>query len=83
METKIEDAQSEIDTLLANVQALLITASVLDSTDHATSQKAHATEARAIVNYLMVIKDGSHGAHNFNYAKALLTNTKEALEAMK
>jgi hypothetical protein len=36
-------------------------------------------QAAAIVNFQLVLRDGSHGIHNFPYTKALLTNTIAAL----
>ncbi len=81
LETKIADRKAAIDALLADVKALLITADALDDTDHVVPGTLTALNAGAVVNYLLVLKDRSGGAHNFAYASALLTNTKVALEA--
>jgi hypothetical protein len=82
LETKIEDTEDAFATLLGDVRDLLITEGALDSTDHAVPGKVHADAARSLVNYLFILKDGSGGVHNFKYAKALLTNSKETLEAL-
>lgn len=77
--TKIDDTADDIDALLASLRSKLLTEGVIDSTDHAIPGTFTATEAGCAMNYLFVLEDRSKGAHNFSYAKALLTNSIEAL----
>ena len=83
LETKIEDTEAEIETLLSDVETLLDTEGVLDADGYVvTGVKLHPDALRAFWNYKLIEEDRSNGAHNFKYAKALLTNSKEALEAL-
>jgi len=80
LETKIEETQTEIEDLLAQLSSLLITQGVLDSTYHAIPQEMTANQAGGILNYNMVREDKSEGIHNYNYTRALLTNSIESLD---
>lgn len=82
LETKIEDTEAVIETLLADIKTLLEMEGVLVAGYAATGVKLHPDALRAYWNYKFVEEDRSNGAHNFKYAKALLTNSKEALEAL-
>ncbi|MCD4682044.1 MAG: hypothetical protein K8R86_02070 [Bacteroidales bacterium] len=79
LETKIEDTKTEIGALLDELFGLLTTQGVLDSTYHAIPQEMTVDQAGGVLNFNMVREDKSHGIHNYNYAKALLTNSIEAL----
>lgn len=73
--TKIADTKTEIDGLEAELKALLITVGVFDADGDIIGQKMSATKAAAALNYYLIHYDGSHGVHNYLYAKTLLTNT--------
>lgn len=79
LSTKIDDTADDIDMLLASLRSKLITEGVLDSSDYAVKGTYSALLAGAVWNYKFVLEDRSNGAHNFNYAKALLSNTIDAL----
>jgi nitrate/TMAO reductase-like tetraheme cytochrome c subunit len=67
--------QDSVETLLGNLQALLITAGMLDSTSHEPPDDVVVTTADsvgALWNYLFVEEDQSHGVHNPEYAIGLL-----------
>ncbi len=78
--TKLAASKAEIKTALDELRTLLIQQGVMDDTDHGIPGMKSAQQAGALVNYLMVLKDGSHGAHNKPYALALLKNAKEAIQ---
>ena len=75
--------QTEIGDLLDDLEALLVTAGALNNTDpedvHPVEATFSADVAGAMWNYFFVKEDQSHGVHNPQYAKALLTNSVEAL----
>jgi len=50
---------------------------------HPVPMKMKEIEAGAILNYLFVEEDRSEGAHNIAYAKALIQNSIEAVNALK
>ena len=66
-----------------DLAALLATAGALDVTDPEHPEPVEGTfsadVAGALWNYMFVEEDQSHGIHNPQYAKALLTNSVEAL----
>jgi hypothetical protein len=75
--------QTDIETLLGQLQALLVTAGALDNTDPDHPGPIEATfsadVAGAMWNFFLIGNDHSHGVHNPRYAEALLTNSVEAL----
>jgi formate-dependent nitrite reductase cytochrome c552 subunit len=75
--------QTEIGDLLDDLEALLVTAGALNNTDptdiHPVEATFTADVAGAMWNYFFVKEDQSHGVHNPQYAKALLTNSVEKL----
>jgi hypothetical protein len=75
----IETAAAAIDEKLAGLRSLLLEQGVLDSSNHAIPGAMTADQAGGVINYLMILEDRSGGMHNSKYAKALLTNSAEAL----
>ncbi|MBD3168607.1 MAG: hypothetical protein GF307_03920 [candidate division Zixibacteria bacterium] len=77
----VEGYQTEILGLTDSLRTLLLSAGVLDSTDHPVSQTiANEETAGALFNFLLVHEDRSHGIHNFNYIKDLLQSSIEYLD---
>jgi len=72
-----EEADSILEEKLDELKAILINAGIMDSTEHAVAGNWPRDLAGGLWNYLFV-KEG-HGVHNFDYAKALLENTIQAL----
>lgn len=70
-------AITEIDGLIATVQARLQAAGLLDSSNLAVPGKRSQAQVKAIFNYLLVVEDRSHGVHNTNRARALLNSALE------
>ncbi|MCD4736240.1 MAG: hypothetical protein K8R53_09370, partial [Bacteroidales bacterium] len=79
LETKIEDTKDEISGLMDQLFGLLTTQGVMDSTNHAIPMEMTVDQAGGIINYNMSREDKSFGIHNYNYVKALLTNSVESL----
>ncbi len=71
--------QTEIETLVTDLQEKLMNAGILDEEDHAVPGTYSAEQAGALFNYLLVVEDRSDGIHNYKYTKALLQNTIETL----
>ena len=80
LETKIEDTKTEIGDLMDELFGILTTQGVMDSTNHAIPQEMTADQAGGVFNFNMAREDKSYGIHNYNYVKALLTNSIESLE---
>lgn len=74
-------AQTEIDGLLAQLKPLLIDIGIMDDSEDAVEGTFTADQAGALLNYFFVLEDKSHGVHNTKYARALLTNSIEALQS--
>jgi len=70
-------AQTEIKSLLDELKNLLVENNIVDDTDHPVVGKVSVDKAGALMNYLMIINDGSYGVHNPGYTKALLQNSIE------
>jgi hypothetical protein len=69
----INNVQTDTDALMAQLQGLLITANLLDTSDHPVPRIVAANDsAGALWNYLMAEEDRSHGVHNKNYIQDLL-----------
>lgn len=67
---------TEIEGLLADLQAALFTAGMVDVDGHAIEKVSYqADSVGALWNYLLIEEDKSGGVHNPAYAKALLTNS--------
>jgi len=69
--------QTEVQLLLDELKNLLLENNVIDDTGHPVIGKVSADKASALMNYLMIINDGSYGVHNPGYTKALLQNSIE------
>ncbi|MFT5314639.1 MAG: hypothetical protein ACI9UK_000460 [Candidatus Krumholzibacteriia bacterium] len=73
-------AQTEIDNLVNELNALLVTAGLLDATGHPIPGDTITKDtAGALWNYLIVIEDRSRGIHNPRYAKGLLQSSIDFL----
>lgn len=75
--------QTEIAGLLDELKILLIANNLIDDTNHAvpgSPGRISADQAGILLNYLMVLNEGSHGVHNTRYSRALLQNSIEALK---
>jgi hypothetical protein len=68
--------QTELTALLATVQARLLAAGLIDTSDliPGTPRYITGSQLKAIWNYNMVLADRSMGVHNFKYAEALLNS---------
>lgn len=87
-----EALQEEIHMLLEELHNLLIAQSISDSAGYllgddgenraSSSNPANltATEAGTFFNFKFIEEDRSGGVHNWKYAKALLTNSIEAIQ---
>ena len=80
LETKIEETKEEIVGLLTQLGTSLVLQGVMDTTFHAIPQEMTADQAGGVFNFNMAREDKSYGIHNYNYVKALLTNSIESLE---
>jgi hypothetical protein len=73
--------QTETQALLDELKTELLAQGLIDEGDHAVPGTYAANEAGAVYNYLFVLEDWSLGVHNHRYAKALLQNTIDDLQA--
>ncbi len=89
--TETEEMQAEIDTLLVHMHDLLVANGIAtaagylagDNGGNASSSNPanlNADELGAFYNFKFIEEDRSFGVHNYKYAKALLTNSMEALQ---
>ncbi|MGC9341743.1 MAG: hypothetical protein ACP5E3_03505 [Bacteroidales bacterium] len=82
-EFDLNGASSEVETLMADLWAILLSNEYVDdesglvNASSSTPLVIPSDHAGAILNYYMVIEDGSMGVHNPKYTKALLTNSIE------
>ena len=83
LNTKITETQAATQALLDQMKAKLLSLGLI--LDDNTSTKGLRTQIQlgAILNYKSVLMDRSLGVHNFNYCKALLTNSLESLATTK
>ena len=65
---------------MAALKAELVALGVLQESDRPIPGTYPANVAQALWNYRTLLEDKSHGIHNPNYAKALLTNSLEAVQ---
>jgi len=76
-----EDLETEVDTLLAQLQVLLTDKGIYNpGTGLANTGTYSANVAGAYLNWEAVEQDRSHGAHNPAYIKKLLNNSIAALQ---
>ena len=72
----VNGAETEIEGLIEDLKAALITAEMLDADGHAIEEVSHqADSVGAMWNFLLIEEDASIGIHNPAYAKALLNNS--------
>ncbi len=80
-EDDLEGAQAEIEALITQVGDLLKAKGLLDEEGHPVVGNYPIAEAAALWNYIFIaIEDGSLGAHNTPYTKALLESALKALQ---
>ncbi len=68
------------DDDMAALKSALMNLGVLQASDSPIPGTYPANVAQALWNYRTLLEDKSHGIHNPEYAKALLTNSLEALD---
>lgn len=71
----VHGAQTEVDSLTADLQARLVTAGLLSSSGTPKSDTTSADSAGAVWNLVTVKEDRSHGVHNFGYIRSLLLSS--------
>ena len=77
----INGTQDEIASLLNELEELLIAEGVYNTDTELWNTGNYPTDvAGAALNYIFIKEDRSSGVHNYNYAKALLTNSIESLK---
>ncbi len=81
----LESAQTEVQALLDQIQPLLIEVGIMDSRPERLNRSVEgvypAEIAAAMWNYMFVLEDQSLGVHNTLYAKLLLQQALEAVQA--
>ena len=76
----INGVQTEVTAMLAEVHELLIASGIMNEEGRSIPGVYPEAVASAMWNYKIVEYDGSNGAHNSAYAKALLESALEALK---
>ncbi len=77
----INGAQDAIDALMAELEELLIAEGVYNTDTELWNTGTYPTDvAGAALNYLFIKEDRSKGVHNYEYARALLTNSIASLK---
>ncbi len=77
----LEGAQAVIEAQLVELGDLLKAKGLLDEEGHPVKGTYPAAEAQALWNYILIeIEDGSLGAHNMPYTKALLAASLAAVQ---
>ncbi|KPK44495.1 MAG: hypothetical protein AMJ65_02900 [Phycisphaerae bacterium SG8_4] len=80
-EEDLESVQAEIAAQIAELGDLLVAKGLLDEAGHPVVGVYPAAEASALWNYIFIsIEDGSLGAHNTPYTRALLNASIAALQ---
>jgi hypothetical protein len=74
---------TEISTLFAQLAENLITRGYVDPVNLSwvVPVRVSAAEAGAMLNFKLILEDGSAGIHNYEYTRALLINSNEALNS--
>lgn len=88
MLTKVQATQTEVQTLMDELEAALVAKGWYDSTldlwkiptTGAKAIKVNVKEAKAMYNFKFIWEDRSLGVHNPTFAKALLQNSLEAVQ---
>lgn len=76
-----QGVQTEIDTLVANLRASLVTAGLISGASGLPSSTSTSSDsAGAVWNYLLAIEDRSRGVHNRKYIRSLLTSAQQYLD---
>ncbi len=73
-------AQTAIVAQLEELKVLLQTAGIVDDAGHVVKGTYPMVTAQSFFNYIAIEEDRSKGVHNPAYAKALLTNSIEAMQ---
>ena len=82
----LNSVQTTVDSLLADLETIFIGNGWMDAPGAlwnagSTSQiVVSADEAGAMLNYITIREDGSHGIHNPAYTISLLTNALESMQ---
>jgi hypothetical protein len=77
----INGGQEEIEALLVELEELLIEKGVLNPATGLWRTGTYPSDvAGAALNWIFLEEDRSKGVHNYEYARALLTNSIEALK---
>jgi len=80
-EDDVDGAMAAVDALITELGDLLIAKGLLDEAGHPVVGTYPAAEASALWDYIFIaIEDGSSGAHNPPYTKALLNAAIAALQ---
>jgi hypothetical protein len=72
--------QDSVHTLIADLEALLITAGLIDDTGHPLEVTTSQDSAGAVWNYLITEDDRSAGVHNAKYIEDLLNSAIQFIE---
>jgi len=73
-----QGVQTEIDTLVANLRADLVTAGLVSAgTGLPRATVTSSDSAGAVWNYMMAVEDRSGGVHNRKYIRSLLTSATQ------
>lgn len=77
-----DGAQTEIDSLVTNLRATLVTAGLVSASTGLPRTVANVASdsAGAVFNYMMAIEDRSWGVHNRKYMRGLLTSAQQYMD---
>ena len=67
--------QKDFETKMADLEAKLKTAGLLDVDGHPVKGTYLTDEVGALYNYEWLLDDGSNGVHNFDYTETMLDNS--------
>ena len=75
-------AQTEIDSLTANLRATLVTAGLVSASTGLPRTVANVASdsAGAVFNYMMSVEDRSRGVHNRKYMRGLLISAQQYMD---
>ena len=80
----LENAQTEVQAMLDQIQPLLIQAGIMSSDPELVNRSVEGVYpveiAAAMWNYMFVLEDQSRGVHNTLFAKLLLQQALDALQ---
>ncbi|MDP2984020.1 MAG: hypothetical protein Q8O92_11915 [Candidatus Latescibacter sp.] len=72
----VNKVQTDVEGLIAQLKALLVTAKMLDTTtDRGLAGTFPSNKVGILMNYKLIEAEGSHGVHNPLFVKALLKNS--------